>query len=67
MKPTFQRTVLPPSSPLEMEAARPSKTLVFYHLIIWHHNPEDLNLNLHHCKNLKSCLEEMMIFYKNVK
>jgi len=32
-----------------------TETLVPYHNITWHHNPEDLNLNLHCYENLKSC------------
>jgi len=41
------------SGTLKMEAARSSEMLVFYH-IAWCHNPEDLDLNLHYCENLKS-------------
>jgi hypothetical protein len=40
--------------PLKMEAARFSETLVSY-ITIWCHNPEDHNLNLHHCENPNSC------------
>jgi len=29
----------------KMEAARSSKTLVSFHITMWHHKPEDLNLN----------------------
>jgi hypothetical protein len=30
--------------------------LVSYHHITWHHNPEGLNLNLHHHKNINLAL-----------
>jgi hypothetical protein len=39
---------------LKMEAARSSETLVYYHSTTQHHNPEDQDLNLHHCRNLTS-------------
>jgi hypothetical protein len=29
--------------------------VVSYHNAAWQHKPEDLDLNLHHCENLKSC------------
>jgi len=38
---------------LKTEAARLSKTLVSYCNVTYHHNPEDLNMNLHCCENLK--------------
>jgi hypothetical protein len=38
---------------LKMEAVRPSETLVSYHSTIQSHNPEDHDLNLHRCENLK--------------
>jgi hypothetical protein len=41
---------------LTMEAARTSETVVSCHINTWHHNPDDLNLNLHCCENLKSRL-----------
>jgi hypothetical protein len=34
-----------------MEAVRPSKTPVSYHITTRHNNPED-DLNPHHCQNL---------------
>jgi hypothetical protein len=37
---------------LKLEAAWTPETLVSYNTT-WHHNPEDLDSNLHHCKNLK--------------
>jgi hypothetical protein len=36
-----------------MEASRSSEPLVSCHNATWHCNPEDLNLNLHNCENLK--------------
>jgi hypothetical protein len=42
---------------VKMEAAWASKMLVFYYNTLWHHNPEDLNLNSHHCGNLESCMK----------
>jgi hypothetical protein len=38
---------------LKMEAARSSEILASYCNTTWHHNPEDLDLNLHHFGNLK--------------
>jgi len=38
----------------KMEAARSYELLVSYHITIRCHNPEDDNLNLHQCENLKS-------------
>jgi hypothetical protein len=35
---------------LKMEAAGNSEMLVSYHNTAQHHNPEDLDLNLHHCE-----------------
>jgi len=35
----------------KMEAARSSETLICYHNITQHHNPEDLNFNCH-CQSL---------------
>jgi len=40
---------------LKTEAARSSKTLVYYCNTTWHHNPKDFNLNHNHSENLKSC------------
>jgi len=37
-----------------MEAARSSEMFVSYHITTQHHNPEEHDLNLHHCKNLMS-------------
>jgi hypothetical protein len=39
-----------------MEVARFSETLITYCTTTWHHNPEDLNLNLHHYENLESSI-----------
>jgi len=36
------------------EGVESSETLVFYHSTKWHHNPKEFNLNLCHCKKLKS-------------
>jgi hypothetical protein len=47
--------VLQVTTPPKMVAAWPSKMLVSYHITTWCHYPEDCNVNLHHCKNLKSC------------
>jgi len=38
---------------LKTEAVWTSEVLIFYNTA-WHHNPEDLNLNLDQCRNLKS-------------
>jgi hypothetical protein len=38
---------------LKKKAARSSEILVSYHITTWCHYPEDLDLNLHHCVNLK--------------
>jgi hypothetical protein len=37
----------------QVVAIRSSETLVSYCNITWCHNPEDLDLNLHHHENLK--------------
>jgi len=39
---------------VKMKAARCSKTVVSHCNTRYCHNPEDLNLNFHHCENLKS-------------
>jgi hypothetical protein len=36
-----------------MEASRSSETLVSYRNSVRRHNPEDIDLNLHRCENLK--------------
>jgi hypothetical protein len=41
---------------MKMEAAGSSETMVSYCNPIWHHNQENLDLNLHHHENLKSCI-----------
>jgi hypothetical protein len=45
-------------SDLKMEAAWFSIMLLSYCISTWHHNPEDLDLNLHHCENLKSWIKD---------
>jgi len=37
-----------------METARPSETLVSYHITTRRHNPEDPYLNIYHSGNVKS-------------
>jgi hypothetical protein len=39
---------------LKMEAAQISEMLVSYHSTTQCHNPEELDMNLHCCENLKS-------------
>jgi len=36
------------------------RTVVSYHNTSWCYNPEDLDLNLHHCENLISCMLELV-------
>jgi hypothetical protein len=50
-----------------MEAARSSETVVSYHNTTWHHNLEDLDLNLHCCENLISFVVMVMNNYHVVK
>jgi hypothetical protein len=48
---------------LKIEAAWSSIIVVSYHKTTQHHNPEDINhinLNLHHCKNLKSHIRSVL-------
>jgi hypothetical protein len=45
---------------LKMEAAQFSK-MVSYHNTTWNQNPENLNLNLHCCENLKHILTHSMM------
>jgi len=40
---------------VQMEEAKPSKMLVSYHTTTQCQNPEEYDLNLHNCENLKSC------------
>jgi len=44
---------------LKMEAVRSSKVLVSYCDTTLHHSLEDLNLNVYHHENLKSCIMEL--------
>jgi hypothetical protein len=46
---------------LKMEAAKSSETSVPYHNTTRHHNPGDLDLNLHRHENLKS--RKILIVY----
>jgi len=42
---------------LKMEAARSSEMLISSHNTMQHHNPQDLNLNLHCHENTRSCIK----------
>jgi len=46
-----------------MEAARTFETLVSYHITSWHHNSEELDLDLYSSKNLK--LQNLQSFIIN--
>jgi hypothetical protein len=46
---------------LKMETAMSSATLESYHNTTWHHNPEDLNSNIHYYENLKFCIKKQDI------
>jgi len=37
-----------------METAWSFETMISYQNTVWRHNPEDLELNIHHHENLKS-------------
>jgi len=40
---------------VKMEVAKSSEMLVIYCNTTWCHNPEDLDFNIHHHWNFKSC------------
>jgi hypothetical protein len=50
-----------PCCRVKIEAARPSETLVSYHIIVWCHNPEDHNLTEHLCLQHTTYLVEHIL------
>jgi hypothetical protein len=47
--------------PPVQEPPPPCLMAVSYCNTTWHHNPDDLDLNLHHCENLKSFVNKFLI------